>query len=137
MGIPLSFFLATLWHVEVPGQGGQGGQGSYPSCACDLCCSCGNVRPLTHSVLPLGIEPAFWRCRDAEPIVPQREILAWLLLSFFFFFCFLGLHPWHMEVSRLGVELEVQQPTYTTVTAMPDPQPAERGQGSNQHPQGS
>ena len=23
------------------------------------------------------------------------------------FFCFLGLHPWHMEVPRLGVELEL------------------------------
>ena len=32
-------------------------------------------------------------------------------------FCFLGPHPWHMEVSRLGVELELQLPTYTTATA--------------------
>ena len=29
----------------------------------------------------------------------------------------LGPHPWHMEVSRLGVELELQLPAYTTVTA--------------------
>ena len=26
----------------------------------------------------------------------------------FFFFCFLGLHPWHMQVPRLGVESEPQ-----------------------------
>ena len=39
---------------------------------------------------------------------------------FFFFFGFLGLHPWHIEVSRLGVELELQLPIYTTATAMPD-----------------
>ena len=24
-----------------------------------------------------------------------------------FFFCFLGPHPWHMEVTRLGVKLEL------------------------------
>ena len=29
----------------------------------------------------------------------------------------LGPHPWHMEVSRLSVELELQLPAYTTVTA--------------------
>ena len=39
----------------------------------------------------------------------------------FFFFVFLGLHPQHMEFSRLGVELELQLPVYTTATAMPDP----------------
>ena len=40
---------------------------------------------------------------------------------FFFFFVLLGLHPWHMEVPRLGFELELQLPAYTTATAMPDP----------------
>ena len=39
----------------------------------------------------------------------------------FFFFVFLGLHPWHMEVLRLGVKLELQLPAYTTATAMQDP----------------
>ena len=34
---------------------------------------------------------------------------------------FLGLHLWHMEVPRLGVELGPQLPAYTTATAMPDP----------------
>ena len=33
---------------------------------------------------------------------------------FFFFFGFLGPHLQHMEVPRLGVKLELQQPTYTT-----------------------
>ena len=28
---------------------------------------------------------------------------------------------WHMEVPRLGVESELQLPTYTTATAMQDP----------------
>ena len=39
----------------------------------------------------------------------------------FFLFCFLGLNPWHMEVSRLGVESELQLPGYATVTATLDP----------------
>ena len=44
-----------------------------------------------------------------------------LYISFYLFFCSLGPHPCHMEVPRLGVELELQLPAYTTVTAMPDP----------------
>ena len=28
-------------------------------------------------------------------------------IAFLFFFCFLGPHPWHMEVSRLGVQMEL------------------------------
>ena len=38
----------------------------------------------------------------------------------FFFFGFLGLHPWHMEVPRLGVESELHLPAYATATATPD-----------------
>ena len=34
---------------------------------------------------------------------------------------FLGLHPRHMEVPRLGVQLELQLPAYTTATTPPDP----------------
>ena len=39
----------------------------------------------------------------------------------FFLLVFLGPHPWHMEVPRLGVELELQLPAYTTATATWDP----------------
>ena len=67
------------------------------------------------------------------------------------FFCFLGLHQWHMEVPRLEVESELQllehshsnsgtkprlRPT-PQLTAMPDPWPTEQGQGLNLHPLGS
>ena len=45
-------------------------------------------------------------------------------LSFFFLSFFLlvlrAIHP-HVEVPRLGVELELQLPAYTTATATPDP----------------
>ena len=32
-------------------------------------------------------------------------------------FVFLGLHPWHMELPRLGVQSELQPPVYTTAIA--------------------
>ena len=37
----------------------------------------------------------------------------------YFFFAFLGLHPRHMEVSRRGVESELQVPAYATATQDP------------------
>ena len=40
---------------------------------------------------------------------------------FFFFSCFSGLHPQHVEVPRLGVKSDLQAPAYTTATATPDP----------------
>ena len=39
----------------------------------------------------------------------------------FFFLCFLGQHPWHMEVLRLGVKSDLQLQAYATATAMWDP----------------
>ena len=45
--------------------------------------------------------------------------LFFLFLSFFF--CFLGPHPQHREVPRLGVESELQLPASITATATPDP----------------
>ena len=41
-----------------------------------------------------------------------------------------------MDVPRLGVDSELQLPTYTTATAMSDPEPSEQGQGSNPCPHG-
>ena len=37
---------------------------------------------------------------------------------FYYLYTFLGLDSWHMEVPRLGVELELQLPASTTATAM-------------------
>ena len=36
-------------------------------------------------------------------------------------FAYLELHPWHMEVPRLGVQSELQLPAYTRATATLDP----------------
>ena len=56
---------------------------------------------------------------------PRECLFAMMGVSCFPFFggggVFLGLHLWHMEVPRLGVQLELQLPAYTTATAMPDP----------------
>ena len=41
-------------------------------------------------------------------------------MCFVLFFGFLGPHPGHMQVPRLGVELELQLSAYVTATAMPD-----------------
>ena len=38
-----------------------------------------------------------------------------------FSFAFLGLHPAHMELPRLGVKSELHLPAYTTATATSDP----------------
>ena len=38
-----------------------------------------------------------------------------------YFFVFLGPHPRHMKVTRLGVKLELQPQAYTTATATQDP----------------
>ena len=37
------------------------------------------------------------------------------------FACFVGLHLWHMEGPRLGIESELHLPACTTATAMRDP----------------
>jgi len=60
------------------------------------------------------------------PAIPLLDIYPKKIkppVLFFFFFCllsFLGLPPWHMEVPRLGVKLELLLPAYTRATAMPD-----------------
>ena len=51
-----------------------------------------------------------------------QEVTISLFLSFsLFLFFFLGLHSWQMDVPRLGVELELQLPAYTTATVKQDP----------------
>jgi len=44
-----------------------------------------------------------------------------LLFYDLFYFFFLGQHLQHMEVSRLGVESELQLLAYATATATPNP----------------
>ena len=48
---------------------------------------------------------------------PSICILCNFLKRHFIILFFVGPHPWHMEVSRLGVKLELQLQAYTTGTA--------------------
>jgi len=46
-------------------------------------------------------------------LMKEQSVVGCIFFFFFFFvFVFLGLHPWHMEVPRLGVELELQLLAY-------------------------
>ena len=55
-------------------------------------------------------------------VIANKKVVWFCIFIFIFLsFVFLGLHPWHMEVPRLGVESELQLSTYTTVTATWDP----------------
>ena len=50
-----------------------------------------------------------------------RVVLGNVIITYcLFFFFFLGPHPRHMEVPRLGAESELQLPAYTTATAAQD-----------------
>ena len=48
-------------------------------------------------------------------------LVCFLLLLLLLLFCFLGPYLRHMEVPRLGVQLELQLPAYATATATSDP----------------
>ena len=48
--------------------------------------------------------------------------ITWVVILFYFilFICFLGLHPQHMEISRLGIKSDLQLLAYPTATATQD-----------------
>ena len=79
-----------------------------------------NRQPRTHHPLPVTC---------GQTLLPTPALLTegptplcFLLFVFVLFvLVFLGLHPWHMEVPRLGVTSELQLLVYTTATAMWDP----------------
>ena len=47
----------------------------------------------------------------------RRSEPASFCLFVFCFLLFLGLHLWHMDVPKLGVQWDLQSPAYTTATA--------------------
>ena len=79
---------------------------------------------LWHVEVPSpGVTPAPHWCPDhcSDNI---RSLTHWStreLQSYNFYICILGPHPWHMEVPRLGIYLELQLPAYVTATAMQNP----------------
>ena len=104
-------------------------------------------------MLGQGLNPRHHR--DDAGSLPHGTTAGIPPISDYFYFI-LGLRLWHMEVPRLGVQLERQLPAYATAIATPDlshvcnlhhssgpqltttldPSPTERGQGPNLHPHG-
>ena len=134
--LSLSFFFAAPEHVEIPRPGIQGfnlHHSSDPSHRGNYARS-STTRPPGNSqwffflyLKPKVLNLAYKALYDLTPahfwlLIFWLSLLA-LFVSvfpfFFLFFCFLGPHPWHMEVSRLWVESELQLPAYTTATATP------------------
>ena len=68
-----------------------------------------------------------------------KEHLECVTCLYICLFVFLGLHPPHMDIPRLGVKSELQlhlRPTPQLIATL-DPQPTEQGQGSSPRPHGS
>ena len=89
----------------------------------------GSPQPLVFTHLPsppgAALQPATLQappnCLSGSLCLPCCLSLCICHLVFYFvLFCFLGPHPWHMEVPRLGVQLELQLPAYTPITATQD-----------------
>ena len=70
-----------------------------------------SIPPVCHRNHHMGL----LRASNVASVAEERNFY-----FFFFFLVFLGLHPWHIEVPRLWVKLELKPPAYTTATATPD-----------------
>ena len=88
-----------------------------PQDACDLVLTTVPTAPGNQAELYIG--RGFLQCQLFHWNTKHSIIKGFFF--FFFFFSFLGLHLQHMEVPRLGVNLELQLPAYITATAMQDP----------------
>ena len=71
---------------------------------------------------------SLWQCWIFNPLSEARDwthilrdIMSGSFVFFFHFLSFLGPHLRHMEVPRLGVQLELQLLAYTSATATQDP----------------
>ena len=82
--------------------------------------------PRMEAAFPASTSSWVWTCdlvtanqmdvEESWELSPKGSL--YRSFAHFFFvvvvFFFLGPHPWHVEVPRLGVESELQLPTYTT-----------------------
>ena len=147
------FFFFCLFrphprHMEVPRLGLNGSYSFQPapqaqhhqiqatSATCFI--AHGNAGSLTHWVIP-GMEPvSLWMLIRFVSTEPQKELLQlFYFILFVVFSVFLGLHLQHVEVPRLGSNRSCCHQPIPQLTATPDPQHTEQGQGSNLQPHGS
>jgi len=75
---------------------------------------------LTHGMVSLGLEIFSWFLFFST-LSSTKDKYTSFSCCLLFFWSFLGLHPQHMEVPRLGVESELQLLAYTTAMATWDP----------------
>ena len=68
-----------------------------------------------------GSEPLRGNISSQTLMVFGLGLHLFLPVFFLLLFFFLGLHPWHMEVSWLGIQSELQVLAYTTTIATQDP----------------
>ena len=78
------------------------------------------LEAVTLTAVALGASEAH-KWAQLIPICISTKHTKLKLNSFFCLLSFLGPHPRHMEVPRLGIQLELQLPTYTRAIATPDP----------------
>ena len=88
-----------------------------------VCCGCSTGRFLMRSeFLMRYLSWYYFRQRLSNVVALSVHVPFFLEYQVFcLFVCFLGPHPRHMEVPRLGVELELLPPAYTRATETPDP----------------
>jgi len=72
---------------------------------------------LMYDVMAVTVRPVC--SRGSEAVQGLQETHFFSLFLPLFFPHFLGPHPQHMEVPRLGVESELQLTAYATATAIP------------------
>ena len=70
---------------------------------------------------PISFQPSSSSSTTAHHFLSFSFHFSTLFAFSVLFCCFLGPHPQHMEVPRLGVELELQLLAYTAATAKQDP----------------
>ena len=63
---------------------------------------------------------SFLHFRSYKSYKMYNEIVFCFACLFIYIF-FLGPHLWHMEIPRVGVESNLQLPSFGTATATPDP----------------
>ena len=82
------------------------------ACTTDLLC------PLSHPACSLPSTGTPYTTLHLSVCFQKSQPMTAFLKYFFsfFFFVFLGPHPWHMEVPRLGAESELQLLANTTAT---------------------
>ena len=75
---------------------------------------------LSFSLLPPSLPPSFFPSCPSLVLLPHPHCFLSPIIIIITIICFLGPHPRHKEVPRLGAESEFQLLVYTTATAMQD-----------------